>query len=92
MDWEVLIGILLGISVFPGIGIFMLWYLDYGFPVSWGCKHEWETIVEKQFGSRQEYATSLGKHSSEYHSMVRKHVLITSCSKCGKIKRFVTKF
>lgn len=55
------------------------------------CKHKWEILSEITTKSKVEHAVELGmkiKRSSE-DVCERKHIQVITCSKCGKLKRFV---
>jgi hypothetical protein len=59
------------------------------------CKHEWETILEKELPSDLENAIeafnkagmSIGNVKNIDTS--RTHIHVVQCKKCGKLKRFV---
>lgn len=53
------------------------------------CKHEWVVLSETVTKSAVEIAASLGATSIKNASTDRKHILVVSCDKCGKLKRFV---
>jgi hypothetical protein len=62
------------------------------------CKHQWEvlseTTTESQFEHAMKVAQSRGAQGSikipgQMSCAERKHILVVTCKKCGKIKRFV---
>ena len=62
------------------------------------CKHEWSILSETITKSKFEHAMKVARDSGTSkcnipHQMCnadRKLIQIVSCSKCGKLKRFVT--
>ena len=57
------------------------------------CKHEWKMISETTTKSKFELMTGPGGEFSAdsipYPMFKRKHIQVVTCSKCGKLKRFV---
>lgn len=60
------------------------------------CKHEWKILSEKTTESKMEhFAKITNKYQppsfmEQYNDMTtRKHICIVTCTKCGKLKRFV---
>lgn len=58
------------------------------------CKHEWQLLSETVTKSDLESVIDAvqgryGKVNSHAESGNRKHIAMCTCSKCGKLKRFV---
>ena len=55
------------------------------------CKHEWKVLSEITTESMAEHAANIGATINKGNEtiMERKHIQIVTCSKCGKLKRFV---
>lgn len=57
------------------------------------CKHEWEVLSETVTESQLEHlnkVAGLGNGAEYFQSMlVRKHIQVVSCKKCGELKRYV---
>ena len=62
------------------------------------CKHQWEVLSETTIESQFEHAMKVAQSRGAYGSIKipgqmscaeRKHILVVTCKKCGKIKRFV---
>jgi len=59
-----------------------------------GCRHEWKVLSEKTMGgldgvSKVQSDGCLGQCLLESLAKTT-HVVVVSCGKCGKLKRFVT--
>ena len=62
------------------------------------CKHEWEILSETTTESTFEMATRAINNSGATQGRLpwqlcdgdHKHIIVASCSKCGKIKKYVT--
>ena len=55
------------------------------------CKHKWETLSEKTTKSQVEHARECGLILTKGGGDVleRKYIQVVTCTKCGKLKRFV---
>jgi len=61
------------------------------------CKHDWQVLSETTTESKFEHAMKVLKPSVEGKFTIpgqmsdadRKHIQVFTCSKCGKLKRFV---
>jgi hypothetical protein len=55
------------------------------------CNHEWKVLSETTTKSQYEHAKDIGLIVEEGRSsgLIRKHIQIVSCDKCGSLKRFV---
>lgn len=62
------------------------------------CKHEWqvlsETVTKSKFEVTMELMSPTYGNVNLPHQLIdanRKHIQVFTCSKCGKLKRFVEK-
>ena len=61
------------------------------------CKHKWEILTETTTKSKFEITAEVSNLSSSSDFTVpwqladasRKHIIVVTCPKCGKIKKFV---
>lgn len=55
------------------------------------CKHEWKMISETTTKSQLEHMKENNFNPEEINmfALKRKHIQVVTCSKCGKLKRFV---
>ncbi len=57
------------------------------------CKHDWSVLSETVTKSKFEVATERMTHAKNLPWQLcdadRKHIQVFTCSKCGKLKRFV---
>lgn len=58
------------------------------------CKHEWEILKERFIESNLERLHKRGIRGRFQHTVMdiqATHIVIATCSKCGKIKKFETR-
>lgn len=56
------------------------------------CKHDWKVLSEKMTESKLQHAIKLGFQklkSGNSSDLERLFIQVFSCSKCGKLKRYV---
>ena len=55
------------------------------------CKHDWSVLSETVTKSALEHTCDLGAEieSGSESLLNRKHIQVFTCSKCGKLERFV---
>ena len=55
------------------------------------CKHTWKIITERVMTIDRVFLRNLQSIKGSYEPLQQTHVAIVTCTKCGDIKKFVTK-